>query len=120
MAKRISGLLWLRAEDRRRAAARSERRKADRIAKKPPKKRSQPKFYQTREWKQLRYEILVQRGNRCECCGASPKDGVKINVDHIVAISRDWSRRLDATNLQILCGSCNQGKGSRNEDWRVA
>lgn len=76
-------------------------------------------FYQTAEWKVLRYAVLVQRGARCECCGASPRDGAVMNVDHIVPVSKAWDRRLDATNLQILCGSCNWGKGASDQtDWR--
>lgn len=115
MAKRISGLLWLRAEDRKRSLARSAKRKAKRAPKRKPKRL---KFYQTAEWKRLRYDVLVKRGARCECCGATAKDGTKINVDHVQSLSVAWDRRLDPTNLQVLCGSCNQGKGSRSEDWR--
>jgi len=85
--------------------------------KKRPKKRS---FYQSREWKELRYKILVKYGARCQCCGATAKDGAKINVDHIEPISKKWERRLDETNLQVLCGACNLGKGAHDTtDWRA-
>lgn len=106
-----SGALWLRLRDLERKRPRVARKKR----KKGPK---QPKFYQTREWKQLRYMVLVERGARCECCGSTAADGAKMNVDHVMPISRAWERRLDPTNLQILCGSCNQGKGGRSDDWR--
>lgn len=85
---------------------------------KRPEKRS---FYQTREWKELRYKVLVKFWARCQCCGATAKDGAKMNVDHIQPISKKWERRLDETNLQVLCSSCNLGKGaSDTTDWRAS
>lgn len=87
--------------------------------KKRSPKRHRDKFYQTREWKNVRYDVLTERGARCECCGVSPREGAVMNVDHIVPVSRAWDRRLDKNNLQILCASCNQGKGARRaDDWR--
>ena len=77
-------------------------------------------FYRTSEWKQLRYQVLVARGARCECCGASPKDGAVMNVDHIEPVSKAWDKRLNIQNLQVLCSSCNWGKGaSDTTDWRA-
>lgn len=33
-------------------------------------------------------------------------------MHHIIPIDVDWSRRLDITNLELLCGEChNQGHG---------
>jgi 5-methylcytosine-specific restriction endonuclease McrA len=28
------------------------------------------------------------------------------------------SRALDLSNLQVLCSTCNWGKGNRRDDWR--
>jgi 5-methylcytosine-specific restriction endonuclease McrA len=76
-------------------------------------------FYATAEWKRLRYLVLKERGARCECCGATPADGATMRVDHIKPVSRAWDRRLDPTNLQVLCNDCNWGKGGWDEtDWR--
>ena len=84
-------------------------------------RRKSPSFYNTRQWKELRYKILVRFGARCQCCGATAKDGAKINVDHIVPLSRNWERRLDESNLQVLCGGCNMGKGATDmTDWRAS
>jgi 5-methylcytosine-specific restriction endonuclease McrA len=54
------------------------------------------------------------------CCGASPEDGkTTIQVDHILPVSEYWHRRLDPTNLQVLCEACNKGKGAWDHtDWR--
>jgi len=90
-----------------------------------PTKDTKNQFYLSWEWRTLRMEVLKERGARCECCGASPLhkdmngDPVKICVDHIKPLSRFWDKRLDKTNLQILCDECNMGKGAWDEtDWR--
>lgn len=83
------------------------------------KKKRKTSFYRSPEWKQLRYETLVKYGPRCQCCGATTRDGATMNVDHIIPISKAWDRRLDPTNLQILCATCNHGKTNRDQtDWR--
>lgn len=87
---------------------------------KPKKKKSKYyEFYKSPEWKRLRYDRLEKSKGKCECCGFGKKDGAKLNVDHIVPLRKDWSRRLDIKNTQVLCGSCNAGKGNRyTTDWR--
>jgi 5-methylcytosine-specific restriction endonuclease McrA len=78
------------------------------------------RFYASAEWKRTRYEVLAERGNRCECCGATPDDSAtRIVVDHIRSLRHHWELRLDKANLQVLCNDCNWGKGARDEtDWR--
>jgi 5-methylcytosine-specific restriction endonuclease McrA len=46
-------------------------------------------------------------------CGRGPKDGARMNVDHIKPLSRRWDLRLTSSNLQTTCASCNWGKGGR-------
>lgn len=76
-------------------------------------------FYDSIEWKRLRFDILKARGRRCECCGAGP-DAAMLHVDHIKPVRKHWNRRLDPDNLQVLCEGCNRGKGSRDEtDFRT-
>ena len=78
-----------------------------------------PSFYDTRQWKELRYMALKNNGARCQCCGASAADGEVIHVDHIEPIYKRPDLKLEMDNLQILCSSCNQGKGAwDNTDWR--
>jgi len=77
------------------------------------------KFYQTREWLQLRYQALELCGAACQCCGATRKDGTSLHVDHIRPRSRFPSLELDLTNLQVLCRACNLGKSNQStKDWR--
>lgn len=71
-----------------------------------------PEFLKTFDWLQLRMSVLAKQGNRCECCGATPKDGVKICVDHVKPRKFYPQLALDVKNLQVLCEDCNFGKGN--------
>lgn len=78
-------------------------------------------FLSSFQWRKLRMEAIKKYGAKCQCCGASPKDGAVINVDHIKPRRRYPELSLDINNLQILCRTCNHGKGSWDEtDWRPA
>jgi HNH endonuclease len=81
---------------------------------KPPPEDKIKKFYASWEWKRLSYDAKLQRGRKCECCGAQPPQ-VRIITDHIKPIRHHWHLRLDPSNLQVLCDECNMGKGSRDE-----
>lgn len=78
-------------------------------------------FLQSYQWRRLRMEVLVERGARCECCGATPqKDGITIHVDHIKPRRLFAELALEKSNLQVLCEVCNHGKGNWNQtDWRA-
>lgn len=76
-------------------------------------------FYKTDVWRKLRYEVLKEQKGRCQLCGRSAKDGVVLHVDHIIPLSKDWSKALDKDNLQVLCEDCNIGKSNSDcVDWR--
>lgn len=77
-------------------------------------------FYDSWEWKRMRYRVLQETAARCSCCGSSRSDGARIVVDHIKPIRFNWHRRLDRSNLQVLCDDCNMGKSSYDEtDWHT-
>jgi 5-methylcytosine-specific restriction endonuclease McrA len=96
-----------RPDDATAKAARSERRLKS--------------FYNGWPWKKLRYQVLRDRGRKCECCNATAADGAKIVVDHIKPVRYFWHLRYEANNLQVMCDSCNRGKGSSDQtDWREA
>ncbi len=77
-------------------------------------------FLRTYEWRVLRMKAIKKYGNHCQCCGASPADGIVINVDHIKPRKLHPELALDINNLQVLCSSCNHGKGNWDEtDWRT-
>lgn len=76
-------------------------------------------FYDTAEWKAVRYEALKKHGAACQCCGATRAQRVFIQVDHIKPRSTHPELALDINNLQILCEPCNSGKSNRDRtDWR--
>lgn len=77
-------------------------------------------FLMTYEWRKLRMEAIKKYGNSCQCCGASPKTGAILNVDHIKPRKHFPHLALDIDNLQILCSDCNHGKGNWDQtDWRA-
>lgn len=76
-------------------------------------------FLTISEWKRLRYQVLQKFGPICQCCGASAKSGVVINIDHIKPRKLFPELALKFMNLQVLCADCNAGKGNIDQtDWR--
>lgn len=71
------------------------------------------------EWRKLRMVALKEHGARCQCCGVTAADGVRIHVDHIKPRRLFPELALSLENLQVLCEECNHGKGSWDDtDWR--
>jgi hypothetical protein len=74
-------------------------------------------FYLSREWRELRFKILVKYGRKCMCCNAKNK---VLHVDHIKPVSKYPGLRLTESNLQVLCEDCNLGKSNIYEtDFRL-
>lgn len=61
----------------------------------------------------LRYKILKRDGFRCQICGRSAEDGVKLHIDHIIPVSKGG--KTVESNLRVLCEDCNLGKGDTIE-----
>jgi 5-methylcytosine-specific restriction endonuclease McrA len=80
-----------------------------------------PDFLSSFEWRKLRMVVLTHYGARCQCCGATPDDGVVMNVDHIKPRRTYPWLALEFENLQVLCNPCNHGKSNWDTtDWRPA
>lgn len=76
-------------------------------------------FLQSYEWRKLRMQALKLHGAKCQCCGATPAMGAVMNVDHIKPRKLFPNLALELSNLQVLCGECNHGKGNWDmTDWR--
>lgn len=58
-----------------------------------------------------RYDILRRDHYKCQICGRSQSDGAKLEVDHIIPVSKG-GKTVDE-NLQTLCHECNQGKKAK-------
>ncbi len=85
---------------------------------KKPASHSVVNFYESREWRALRYQVLKKYAAKCMCCGRLAPD-VQLHVDHIKPRSLHPSLELDMDNLQILCKDCNLGKSNTDcKDWR--
>lgn len=77
-------------------------------------------FYDTDEWRHLRYEAFERYGNRCLACGRTAAHDLVMHVDHIKPRSKYPELALDIENLQVLCEDCNLAKSNIFEtDWRV-
>ncbi len=77
-------------------------------------------FLASYEWRALRMRVLKKHGARCQCCGATPWDGVRMHVDHIKPRRHFPELALQEDNRQVLCEVCNHGKGNWDEtDWRT-
>lgn len=76
----------------------------------------QDDFYDSREWKRLRYAVLLdhynKHGHTCLLCR---RKEVVLHVDHIKPRSKYPELALDKENLQVLCADCNQGKSNWDE-----
>ena len=79
-------------------------------------KRVMDSFFNSWEWRSLRYTVLKKYGSTCMCCGAKRSDGVRMHVDHIKPRSRYPELSLKFSNLQVLCEDCNVGKSNKHED----
>jgi len=76
-------------------------------------------FYQSPEWKRVRYQALRVYKNFCQCCGRKRSENLQLHVDHIKPRSLRPDLALALTNLQILCAYCNEGKSNIDwTDWR--
>lgn len=78
-------------------------------------------FYDSDEWRRLRYRVLKANNGCCQCCGVSAANGAQLHVDHVKPRSKFPELELEFTNLQVLCRDCNLGKGAWDQtDWRAA
>ncbi|EKZ9011104.1 MULTISPECIES: HNH endonuclease signature motif containing protein [Vibrio harveyi group] len=75
-------------------------------------------FYKSRKWKELR-EYKLKKDPLCEECKANGFVRAGHDIDHIVEIKDDFSRRLDITNLRTLCRSCHVTKTIRTRKRRT-
>lgn len=77
-------------------------------------------FYVSKEWRNIRYQVIKKHGGGCMACGRSKKEhGIVIHVDHIKPRSTHPKLALCFDNLQLLCEDCNLGKSNTDRtDWR--
>ena len=62
----------------------------------------------------IRYNVLKRDNFSCQICGITAKDGSKLQVDHIIPVSKGGKTVM--SNLQTLCERCNIGKSNKTEN----
>ena len=60
-----------------------------------------------------RQNVLMRDNYTCQICGATVKDGAKLEIDHIIPYSKGGTNNED--NLQVLCQECNREKHNRSD-----
>ena len=65
----------------------------------------------------LRYDILRRDNFRCQICGRTQADGVKLEVDHKKPIAKGG--KTEPSNLWTLCQDCNRGKSAKYAETEV-
>ncbi len=77
--------------------------------------RSTIQFERARMTDSLRYDVMKRDGFRCQICGATQADGVKLHVDHIRPVSKGGKTVM--SNLRTLCDRCNLGKSAKYDSY---
>lgn len=60
---------------------------------------------------ELRHKIAVRDNYTCQICGKYMPDGVGLQIDHIIPISKGG--KTIPSNLQVLCSKCNGKKSDK-------
>lgn len=71
------------------------------------------RFYSNARWQKLR-DRKLKHDPLCEHCLPDVVTPAT-EVDHIIPVEVDWSRRLDWNNLQSLCHSCHMKKTAEDK-----
>lgn len=68
------------------------------------------RFYNSIEWRTLSAKYTQDKGYRCERCG---KFATQVHHKQAIQTPRGWDRRLDYTNLELLCTQCHNDRHNR-------
>lgn len=77
-----------------------------------PHVRTMPRIKDRGQSVSLRFEVMKRDGYRCQLCGRTAQDGVRLEVDHKVPHSKGGLATLG--NLWVLCWPCNRGKSDKD------
>lgn len=68
--------------------------------------REYKRFYDSKDWRELRYQVLLDCNFICELCNKSEA----VIGDHIIPTKVRWDLRLDRENIQGVCKACHNKK----------
>lgn len=72
-------------------------------------------FYNSKEWKAKRVEILNKNNYICVHCLKNKTLNTATCVDHITPLKIRWDLRLANKNLQPLCDKCHRVKTEQDK-----
>ncbi|AFD22319.1 HNH endonuclease [Staphylococcus phage StB20] len=65
-------------------------------------------FYNSTQWRKLRQQVLMRDNYLCQhCLSKGIVNDKNLIVHHKIELKRDWSKRLDMDNLEVVCFSCH-------------
>lgn len=64
-------------------------------------------FYNSKEWKQLRRQVMQDNDYLCAECKRNGKIRQATQVHHKVPIEEDYGLRLEYDNMEALCNQCH-------------
>lgn len=67
-------------------------------------------FYNSKPWRLTKKAALDRDNYLCVHCLSRSKTTAAEEVDHIIPIKVDWTKRLSTDNLQSLCCKCHRVK----------
>ena len=69
------------------------------------------RFYNSVQWRTLSAKYTQDKGYKCERCG---KFATQVHHKQAIQTPQGWDRRLDYTNLELLCTQCHMHRRCRN------
>jgi 5-methylcytosine-specific restriction protein A len=75
-------------------------------------------FYHSRAWRETAKLVMIRDHGLCQECLRHERITKAELVDHIIELRKDWSRRLDPSNLEAKCKSCHSTKHGKAGTYR--
>ncbi|MGN1200874.1 MAG: HNH endonuclease [Candidatus Caccovivens sp.] len=70
-------------------------------------------FYNSKEWKQIKSRKFQEAEGLCEQCLKAGVVRAGVDVHHIVPVEKNWNKRLEYSNLILLCKECHNARHGR-------
>jgi hypothetical protein len=74
-------------------------------------------FYVSKPWRELSYNLKIERGGKCERCGYRPKHFSSLIGHHKIKLTEDNvtdpNISLDPVHIEIICSKCHNKEHDR-------
>ncbi len=82
----------------------------------------QHEFYASKAWRELTYNLKIERGGKCERCGARPLHFSSLIGHHKIYLTDDnlddASISLNPKNIEVICQTCHNKEHDRFHNYR--